>query len=815
MTRSLFLSGAMITAVAMIMASPSVADTSGLIIGPIDRIWIIDCIVLVLLMKVGFLMLEAGASRQKNSINAAFKNLAALIICFVLFLVFGYRIAFGWDLVGPVAIGSGALESGAILVMMYQAVFCTTAAAIISGAVCERFSLKAYIATCGFVALLVYPMTAHWVYGALFFPEAEPWLARLGFIDWAGASVVHGVGAWMALAALIFTGPRLGRFDPETGQPRYLDGYSPVLSMAGTLVLLIGWMGFNGGAGLTFDDTTSKVISNTVLAGLWGGGFAMIIVTVMRWKPHPNRAIEGTIAGLVSVTAAPHLLSFAAVLIVVSIGVVVSLYMRSVLLRFQIDDVVNVVATHGIAGVVGTLAVAFAVPGEALPAGSTLNQLGVQAAGVSVIFAWTFSLGLLWFFLLKQVMQIRVDRLAETRGLNVSEHRVAFGAERFANELERLITDRSDPERRISLPDGDQNERLAHLFNRMLDELAAAHNATRSDLDGKVAEAKAIANILEQVSEGDLDIRIDAESKPEEFQTIAIGVNQLLDILARNIGQIASSASEVAVGCDNLTRISNDLYERSASQIDSVQAITFKLNSMADASKDNATQADEALGVARESREAADGVSSSLNNIRTAMEGIVASTSKIEPIVDLIEDIGFQTTLLALNASVVAARAGEHGKSFSVVADEVRKLANSVQSSAADIRSIVDEASRSVDGGATAIGGTVEHVANIGSTATRVSSQIEQIHSSSTNLQNQLTGLGEVVEQITVAASANAALASETSDGADGLSRLGHKLLATVGSFDAIEPEEDGDQDEDEDDETEATGTAEGGAFFF
>ena len=667
-----------------------------------DRLWIVNCIALVVLTTVGFLLLEAGASRAKNAINAAFKNFAALSIAILVFLAFSHKLAFfwSWDVADWRDLIAVNLQGANVaLVVMYQAVFCSTAAALISGAVCERFSLRAYLLTCVFVAILVYPVAATWTFGALLDGQRAAFLADLGFVDWAGASVVHGVGAWTALAAMMFVGPRLGRFDAETGRPRYLDGYSPVLAVVGTVFLLVGWIGFNGGAGLRFDDTTIRIIINTLIAGTFGGGFAMLLAVILRWKLHPNRAIEGTITGLVSVTAAPHLLSVPGVLALVAVAVLAALPIRGLLLRLKIDDVVNVVTTHGVAGVVGTLGVALAVPAELLPTGSMLGQLGVQAFGAGLIFAWTFALGVGWFFVLNKLVPLRVDRLAETRGLNVSEHRVAFGQDRFATELERLINDRSDPTRRITLPEGDQNERLALLFNRMLDELAMAHQATRDDLRVKVTQAEAIAATLDLVGRGDLDVRVDLDGKPEELRTIARGINKLLDILASNLGQIAASAGTVAIGCDNLTRISNDLYERSAAQIDSVQAVTFKLNGMADASKLNATHADEALGVAQESRQAADDVATSLDNIRVAMKAIITSTSKIEPMVDFIEDIGFQTTLLALNASVVAARAGEHGKGFSVVAAEVRKLANSVQSSAADIRTIVDTATKSVDGG--------------------------------------------------------------------------------------------------------------------
>ena len=799
---------------AALVAGPAVAATSDL--SDINRLWIVNCIALVVLMKAGFLLLEAGASRAKNAINAAFKNIAALAIAMLVFLVFSHKLAFFWswhladwrDLIAFNLQGPSTA-----LIVLYQGVFCTTAAALISGAVCERFSLKAYLLTCLFVAVLVYPVVANWTFGALLDGQRPAVLADLGFVDWAGASVVHGVGAWTALSALLFVGPRLGRFDADTGRPRYLDGYSPVLALVGTVFLLVGWIGFNGGSGLRFDDTTVKVITNTVIAGLWGGGFAMLLAVILRWKLHPNRAIEGTITGLVSVTAAPHLLSVAGVLVLVVGAVLISLPIRGLLLRLKIDDVVNVVTTHGIAGVVGTLGLALAVPADLLPTGSMLGQLGVQAFGVGLIFAWTFGLGMVWFFLLNKLVPLRVDRLAETRGLNASEHQVAFGQDRFATELERLINDRSDSSRRITLPEGDQNERLALLFNRMLDELAAAHEATRNDLRVKVTQAEAIAQTLDLVSRGDLDVRVDLDGKPEELRTIAEGTNKLLDILASNIGQIAASASSVAIGCDNLTRISNDLYERSASQIDSVQAITFKLNGMADASKLNATHANEALGVARESRQAADDVATSLDNIRVAMKAIITSTSKIEPMVDFIEDIGFQTTLFALNASVVAARAGEHGKGFSVVAAEVRKLANSVQSSAADIRMVVDTATKSVDGGARTIDGTVDDVTNIISTAERVSQQIQDIHATSSELEDQLTGLGAVVTQITEAASANAALASETSEGADGLSKLGQDLLESVGSFD-VEVEDQQTSGKPDDDEEAAAAGARGAVFF-
>lgn len=843
-----------------ITASPAWADVA-LSLSDSDQIWILVCTVLVLLMHVGFLFLESGACRLKNAANAAFKNLSNMLLSGALFMAVGQIVAFGPTFHG--FLGAGLVDNiqskDGILLLLFNAAFCATAATLVSGAIAERFSLKPFLVVVALMALVIYPVPVHWIFGNLIETGNKAFLADLGFVDYAGATAVHGVGAWVALAAIIHVGPRLGRFDPDTGKPRYLDGYSPILTIAGAVLLIVGWLGFNGGAGLSFGENVSLVLENTIIGGFWGGSFALLICIALGWKLHPTRVVEGTISGLVAVTAAPHLFSIWMSVLVVSLAVIAAFSARHLILKAGLDDVVNVVATHGVAGVVGTLAVAFAVPAAELPAGGHLAQLGAQATGVAIVFVWSFGLAWLSFWLLKHVLPLRVTHIDEERGLSFASNGVGFSAERFARELEALLTAEGTERGRISLPEGDENARLAELFNGMLDDLdASSHrertqmevrtaqqetmraaaeersraaedalserekreaaelelrktadvlaSETRRQLEDSISQADEIARLVAEIGDGQLSVRIPMDGKSEAFGKIADGVNSLVDDLSSNIGRIAFSADEVMESCDNLQNISNTLQMRSGSQLDSVQAITFRLTRMAEGANVNATLATEALTVAKESEEASHDITRGLHEIGQAMEAITDRTSKIAPIVDLIEEIAFQTTLLALNASVEAARAGSHGDGFAVVAQEVRNLADRVHGSASEIRSIVEVATNTVADGGHTIGETSMRVAKVGDTIRRVSSQITDIHGSSTSLHDQLEELGKVVEEITAAASANAAIAAETSDGADVLSRLGGELLDAVSSFSGYTPTEGTKRDEIEEDEDDEEG---------
>lgn len=777
----------------------------------IGSIWLVVCICLVMLLQVGFLLLEAGATRFRNSINVACKNKADIGISVIIFLLLGHTITFGpsaWGLFGTGLSPAADTTDNWNYILLYFGVCAATAASIVSGATCERMSFTAYLLTVVMIALLIFPVVAHWAYSNAIDPENQGFLAAIGFVDFAGSSVVHGVGAWVALAGIIAIGPRLGRFNPDTGRPQYLDGSSAVTSMAGTFLLMIGWLGFNGGASLAFDQNVPRVLINTIIGGAWGGVLSILICSILGWKLHPVRLMEGAISGLVAVTAAPHLMSHWMAFVVVFVAAIAALITRHIVLRSGLDDVVSVVATHGAAGVVGTLSVAFSAPVDLLPAGSVLGQLQAQAFGILLIFIWSFGIATVWFRLLGLAVPLRVDRLSEERGLDQSEHSVGRAADRFARELELLLeTDNAHTER-ISLPEGDENVRLAALFNRMLDNLEesrskekqerarnearerenrlAAEMAQRKaqeDLEASEAQAADIAKTVGAVSEGDLNIRVRIDGKTEAYATIGNGINALVKVLSLNIGRIAASAGEVTDRCDTLNRVSNDLNDRSASQIDAVQAITFKLESMAESASQNAELANDSLSIARDSQEATEDISRSLKHIETSMDDIIESTSKIEPIVALIEEIAFHTTLLALNASVEAARAGTHGRGFAVVATEVKDLANRVHVSASDIRTIVDAASTTVNTGAQAVGDAMGRATRIGEISTAVSNKITEIHTSSTGLRTRLTDLGDVVNEITEAAGSNAALAGETADGAKVLATLGEDLLESVASF--------------------------------
>ena len=240
----------------------------------IDMVWILVAAGLVLLMQVGFMLLEAGMVRSKNSINVAQKNMLDFTFSVMLFAAVGFMFAFGasngfWIGADPSFAFLSGLDSWGLAFFTFQVMFCGTAATIVSGAVAERMPLTAYVLGSVVIAAFIYPVFVHWAWGNALIDDGSAFLANMGFVDFAGSTVVHGTGAWVALAACMLIGPRKGRFD-EAGRPVRIQGHSPVLATAGAVLLFVGWIGFNGGSTLKASPEIAGIVANTVLAAATG-----------------------------------------------------------------------------------------------------------------------------------------------------------------------------------------------------------------------------------------------------------------------------------------------------------------------------------------------------------------------------------------------------------------------------------------------------------------------------------------------------------------------------------------------------------------
>ncbi|SOC19963.1 ammonium transporter, Amt family [Stappia indica] len=496
-------------AAVVLVATPvaaSTQDATGLasLHRTLDFVWVLLAAGLVLLMQVGFLLLEAGMVRSKNSINVAQKNLLDFTFSVLVFAGIGFMFAFGpgtglgigYD---PALLMLGGVDSWGLAFFVFQVMFCGTAATIVSGAVAERMPLAAYVACSVFIAGLVYPVFVHWAWGNALGENSGAFLANAGFVDFAGSTVVHGTGAWIALAACLVIGPRIGRFDAQGRAVRF-QGHSPVLATAGALLMFVGWIGFNGGSTLKASPDIAHVIANTVLAAAAGTCGGYLVAWAREGVLLPEKAFSGMLGGLVAVTAGCMVLNAPGALAIGLAGGLAAVVGISVLEKqLRIDDAVGAIGVHGVAGVVGTLGLALLAPVANLPAGNRLSQLAVQAGGAALNFVFAFGLGLVFFLALKRVIALRVDREGEIRGLNEAEHGTRLGIGHVEDAVGRLVEGRADLSLRLPVEPGDEAERMTKLFNRLMDsiqneELARGRKADLLRAEEEAERLTALAN---------------------------------------------------------------------------------------------------------------------------------------------------------------------------------------------------------------------------------------------------------------------------------------------------------------------------------
>lgn len=395
----------------------------------IDIAWILIAAGLVFVMQAGFLCLESGLTRSKNNINVALKNLADFGVSTLLFWLVGFGLMFGSSLAGAGWLGTDlfALDFGAEPLwtgafFVFHVMFCGTAVTIMSGAVAERLHFFAYLFITVLIAGVTYPIFGHWAWHGALTGEVTGWLGALGFVDFAGATVVHSVGGWSALAILWLIGPRAGRFTPD-GKVRAIPASNTPLATLGVLLLYIGWIGFNGGSRLGLDTAVPGIIANTLIAGAAGMSVPMIYSLMRHGRANVLGILNGTLAGLVAVTGSAFAVTTSQAALIGAIGGGVMLLVSHLLLRGGLDDAVDAVPVHLGAGIWGTIAVAlFGNPtllGTGLP---WWQQLGVQLLGIAVCAVWVFGLTLLFGWGLRRLLPIRVTPEEEAVGLNISEH---------------------------------------------------------------------------------------------------------------------------------------------------------------------------------------------------------------------------------------------------------------------------------------------------------------------------------------------------------------------------------------------------------
>lgn len=449
----------------------------------IDILWLLVCSGLVFLMQPGFMCLESGLTRSKNSINVAVKNLADFGISVAGFWIFGYAVMFGASLGGWIGSThffldvSTAPELAAFF--LFQVMFCSTATTIVSGAIAERMKFRAYLIVAGFVSCLIYPVFGHWVWNGANAGTLGGWLGQLGFVDFAGSTVVHGVGGWVSLAALMVVGPRAGRF-PYSGRSRKIRGSNMQLSVLGAMLLWFGWLGFNGGSTLSLNGLVPSIMVNTILAGVAGMVAAGTIGWQQRKLPEVEVLINGSIAGLVAITASCHAVTTPHAVVIGFIGGAVMMLVVYWMERAKIDDAVDAVAVHAGAGAWGTLAVALFGQPELLETGlSRSSQLLVQLLGIVVGCIWAFGASYVALESTNRLFALRVSVYEEKVGLNISEHR----AKTEIHDLFEVMDAQAKTQNlslRVPVEPFTEAGQIASRYNQVMDALEEAVTQTEA-----------------------------------------------------------------------------------------------------------------------------------------------------------------------------------------------------------------------------------------------------------------------------------------------------------------------------------------------
>lgn len=383
-------------------------------------VWIGVAGILVFFMQAGFALLESGLARAKNTVNVIMKNFCDTATSTLGFWLVGYGLMFGSNPSGWLGTSNFAMQSQDGMQMMnlfYQVMFAATASTIMSGAVAERMRFAAYLIGATVTTLLIYPVYGSWVW------NPQGWLAQLGFIDAAGSAVVHCIGGWTALGAVLALGPRTGRFSRK-GEVRDIPGHNLPMAALGAFILWFGWMGFNGGSANHDFSDLAKILMNTNLGACAGIAGALASMYLLRSPILLTRTLNGALGGLVAITAGCKTMDPWQACAAGAIGGLLIAWGEMMLERFRIDDAVGAIPVHGVCGMWGVIAAGLFYAGEPFSA----ERVMVQLIGAFAALVWALPIAYLTFSIIKVTIGLRVSTQDEQRGLDFAEHyEVGYG----------------------------------------------------------------------------------------------------------------------------------------------------------------------------------------------------------------------------------------------------------------------------------------------------------------------------------------------------------------------------------------------------
>ena len=445
----------------------------------VDAMWVAVSGALVFFMQPGFSMVESGLTREKNSINVAIKNLTDIGISLFVYWLVGFALMFGKSAGGFIGLsgfvpGAGwNIDFNVGTFLFFQAMFCSTSATIVSGAVAERMKYSSYIISTFLMSLIIYPIFGHWAWGGIqpsFVSDAQGWLYKIGFVDFAGSTVVHSIGGYVGLAGIIVLGARKGRF-PKNEKPREIQGCDIPMTVAGVFILWFGWLGFNGGSTLAFNDIVPQVLINTCIGAATGMLAALFVGWAFKKIPDVNFVINGTLAGLVAITANCHCVTPGAAAIIGAVGGIVMLLGSFILEKLKLDDAVGAVPVHLCAGIWGTLAVGIFGQPELLGTNPICgSQLLAQFIGVVACGAWAFGLSFIGLFILNKIKPLRVSSEDEDKGLNIVEHGASTEIfDVYAKMQEQAKT--GDLSMRLPVEPFTEIGQISSLYNNVMEKL--------------------------------------------------------------------------------------------------------------------------------------------------------------------------------------------------------------------------------------------------------------------------------------------------------------------------------------------------------